>query len=334
MKTSLVMKKSLVLAFLALPALAAAPSIRQFHIEQTYTVPSLAGDSKGVLFFPVPPDDPWQIVSNLSIDGRPFEVVHDPKYGNAAARVEVQSGAKIQISFDVTRKERSAEISRATGKPAPDGYISWLGNDARVKVDDRIRKIAAEQTSKATTPLQKARAIYDYVLSTMRYEKKGEGWGNGDILWACDKKYGNCTDFHALVIGLLRASGIPARFQVGYSVPDGQQGEIPGYHCWADFYLDGVGWVAVDASEAWKHPEKRDYFFGHHDVNRFTLSTGRDVSIPGMRGQPLNFFVYPYVEVDAKAGPTVARAVRFTELNGKEASNSPALPDRATASRR
>src|SRR5262245_11233037 len=128
------MKTSLVLAFLAVPALAAASSVRQFHIEQTYTVPSLPGDSKGVLFFPVPPDDPWQTVSNLSIDGRPFELVHDTKYGNASARVEVPSGAKIQVSFDVMRKERSAELSRATSKPAPDGYISWLGNDARVRV--------------------------------------------------------------------------------------------------------------------------------------------------------------------------------------------------------
>jgi transglutaminase-like putative cysteine protease len=74
-------------------------------------------------------------------------------------------------------------------------------------------------------------------------------------------------------------------------------GELAGYHCWAELYLDGAGWVPVDASEAWKHPDKRDYFFGHHDANRVQLTTGRDVTLPGMRAPtPLNFIVFPYAE--------------------------------------
>jgi len=36
-------------------------------------------------------------------------------------------------------------------------------------------------------------------------------------------------------------------------------GEIGGYHCWAEFYLRGYGWVPVDTSEGWKQPEKRDF---------------------------------------------------------------------------
>jgi hypothetical protein len=51
--------------------------------------------------------------------------------------------------------------------------------------------------------------------------------------------------------------------------PEGKrEGDIPGYHCWAEFYLDGVGWVPVDASEASKFPAKRDYFFGGGSVYR------------------------------------------------------------------
>ena len=91
-------------------------------------------------------------------------------------------------------------------------------------------------------------------------------------------KYGNCTDFHALFIGLMRASGIPARFSIGYSIPVGESGELTGYHCWADFYLDGLGWVPVDASEAWKHAEQRDYFFDSGHARRMNVvDTGPDV---------------------------------------------------------
>jgi len=86
-------------------------------------------------------------------------------------------------------------------------------------------------------------------------------------------------------IGMMRAAGIPARFEIGFSVPAEQrEGAIPGYHCWAEFYVEPYGWIPVDASEAWKHPDKKDYFFGAHDYNRLqstvlTLPASYDAQI-------------------------------------------------------
>jgi transglutaminase-like putative cysteine protease len=292
--------------------LAAAPAERHFHVQQAYDVP--AQSSAASVFVPVPQDDPWQTITGLSIEGAPYELVREAKYGDQAARFAVPaSGAHVVVSFDVVRHERAADLSKATAKPAPDAYGAYLGSDTLVPLDDRVKKIAADVTAGKKTPLEKAQAIYAYVLGHMRYEKKGEGWGRGSIAWACDSKYGNCTDFHALLIGLLRASGIPARFQIGYAVPPGS-GELAGYHCWADFYLEGTGWVPVDASEAWKHAELRDYYFGHHDANRFALSMGRDLSFPGMKGAPLNYFVYAYAEADGKPVANLTRKVTVTDL--------------------
>lgn len=298
------------------PSLAAAAPQRVFRIEQVYQVKPLpAGASTAELFVPIPSEDPWQRVRGLEIKGASFSVVHDTRFGNQAARLQMPaSGGEVRVTYEITRLERSADVTRATGREAPSGYEPWLASDALVPVSDRVRKIAADVTKGKSTPLAKARAIYDYVLSTMRYEKKGEGWGRGDIMWACDMKYGNCTDFHALFIGLLRAKGIPARFQIGYSVPEVAAAELPGYHCWADFYIDGVGWIPVDASEAWKNKDKRDYFFGHHDANRFALSTGRDIVLPGMRGQALNYFVFAYGEVGGKPFTDIGRKTRMVSL--------------------
>jgi transglutaminase-like putative cysteine protease len=135
--------------------------------------------------------------------------------------------------------------------------------------------LAAKVTQGKTQSLDKARAIYDYVFTTMSYDKTGTGWGRGDVLYACDAKKGNCTDFHSLFIAMARSQGIPARFEIGFPLPpDKRSAEIAGYHCWSDFYIDGKGWIPVDISEAWKHPEKRDYFFGSHDVNRMQFSYG------------------------------------------------------------
>ena len=148
----------------------------------------------------------------------------------------------------------------------------------------------------------------------MKYDKSGTGWGRGDALFACDARRGNCTDFHALVIGMARSVGIPARFAIGLPLPEARgSGEIPGYHCWAELYVEGRGWVPVDASEAAKNPTKRDYFFGHHDENRLEFSRGRHLTlVPAQQGPPLNFFVYPYAEVDGKPHEAIDRKFTFT----------------------
>ena len=96
---------------------------------------------------------------------------------------------------------------------------------------------------------------------------------------------------------------------------DKHSAEIAGYHCWSDFYIDGKGWIPVDISEAWKHPEKRDYFFGAHDVNRVQFSMGRDLRLnPAQDGKPLNYFVYPYVEVDGQEYGNVSLAFSFADV--------------------
>jgi transglutaminase-like putative cysteine protease len=191
----------------------------------------------------------------------------------------------------------------------------FLEPDRLVPVTGVPAQLAEQETKGATTTLEKAKDIYEYVFRTMKYDKSGTGWGHGDTLWACDAKHGNCTDFHSVFISMARAEKIPARFQIGFPLPaDKHSAEIPGYHCWAEFYLDSVGWVPVDISEAWKHQEKHDYFFGAHDVNRVQFTQGRDLKLaPAQEGPPLNYFVYPYVEIGGKEHPNVAIAFSFED---------------------
>jgi transglutaminase-like putative cysteine protease len=171
-----------------------------------------------------------------------------------------------------------------------------------VPLNGVISELAKEHTAGESSDLAKAQSIYNYVVSTMHYDKSGEGWGRGDAVWACTSKRGNCTDFHSLFIAMMRSVHIPARFEIGFPIPEGKtEGDIPGYHCWAEFYLQGTGWVPVDASEASKNPSKRDYFFGAHDDNRVLFTFGRDIRLSAQQeGEPLNYFIYPYAELDGK----------------------------------
>ena len=184
-----------------------------------------------------------------------------------------------------------------------------------VPLDGPIRELAVGATKGLTTAEERARAIYEKVTGMMKYDKSGTGWGRGDAVYACDAKRGNCTDFHALLIGMARSAGIPARFAIGLPIPESRRsGEIPGYHCWAELYVERRGWVPVDSSEASKNPAKRNYFFGHHDENRLEFSRGRHLTLaPAQQGPPLNFFVYPYAEVDGRPHEAIDRSFTFTD---------------------
>jgi transglutaminase-like putative cysteine protease len=152
----------------------------------------------------------------------------------------------------------------------------------------------------------------------MTYDKSGTGWGRGDAIWACDRKRGNCTDFHSLFIAIARSKGIPARFTIGFPLGPQGSGKIPGYHCWAEFYSGGQ-WVPIEASEAWKHPNLRTYYFGHLGADRVAFTMGRDLELePRQSGEPVNFLIYPYVEVDGRPLPQeqIKNQFEYAEVDG------------------
>jgi transglutaminase-like putative cysteine protease len=212
---------------------------------------------------------------------------------------------------------REANASEANEERDPN-LPRWLQPDRLVPIDGKVRQWALEvvNAAGAKTDLEKVRAIYNHVVATVKYDKTGEGWGRGDIYYACDARRGNCTYFHAIVIGYSRALGIPARFAIGFPLPaERGTGQVAGYHCWAEVYLKNIGWVPIDASEAAKNPDKREYFFGAHDENRVEFSIGRDLSLnPKQAGEPLNYFIYPYAEVDNKAFASVDKSFSYRDL--------------------
>jgi hypothetical protein len=60
-----------------------------------------------------------------------------------------------------------------------------------------------------------------------------------------------------------------------------------------------------------------EYYFGNLTADRVALSIGRDLTlVPKQDGPPLNFFVYPYAEVDGKplAAEKIKRKVSFEDV--------------------
>jgi len=311
-----------ILTLIALSAVAADPSNRTFDATYTATITNIPADA-GVLdvWIPLPRDRSAQGITDVKIDS-PYQWQRftEKEFGNEYAVAKIpapQTGELVfKINFHGTRNavatERIANMTPSKGELA-----RALRADRMVTLSPRVRKLSDEIVAGKTTTIDKAQAIYHYVMTTMKYDKTIPGWGNGDTERACDIKAGNCTDFHSLFMSLARSQGIPTRFVIGFPMPQGD-GKITGYHCWAEFYAEGRGWIPVDASDASKSsdPSVRAMLFGNLPPNRVEFTMGRDLVLTPPTSEPLNFFIYPRVEAKGKPVGTAALSLEVHDVKG------------------
>jgi transglutaminase-like putative cysteine protease len=295
---------------------------RTFAIEYVGQVSDIPAGTRVLrVWMPVPQDTTVQSIRGLSFSREP-RIADEPKYGNRIAFWEVENpGPSIEIAmrFTCVREEirTDLELLRSEGADAPGAFAVFRRADALVVLDDEVRKLSDRVVAGRSGTLEKARAIYDYVVAQMKYDKNHPGWGRGSTRHACDVGKGNCTDFHALFNSLCRAQGIASGFEIGLYLPyDRRRDEkLGGYHCWAFFRVPGKTWVPVDCSEASRFGDRREFFFGGHTSNRVTFSTGRDIVLsPPQAGEPLNYFLNPYAEADGKPVPA-DKAWSFRDLD-------------------
>jgi transglutaminase-like putative cysteine protease len=290
-----------------------AAATRTFKFTYTGTIPAPAAGSKKLeAWLPLPREDELQKVTDLKVDtGAVAHTVEtDAEFGNRMVHLVVDNPtADVAITWSATI-ERSVDRGQgaATAHPRflqPDKSIPLTGTAESIVKDLQVKDTAKPMTDRA-------KKIYDYVLTTTIYSKEGTGWGQADFERACKECKGNCTDFHAKFMGIARAAGIPSRFTMGYSIPAAEpKGAVKGYHCWAH-YQDGDKWVPVDISEAQKikaknekekQPEdpKVQWFFHNLDADRMSMTIGRDLTLtPRQQGPTLGQLVWQYVEVDGK----------------------------------
>ena len=296
---------TLLLASLPLQSVGDEPRVFEFTYE---IMPGELPAGEAVdIYIPLPAEHVDQRILEQALQSsvpgrRGVEISYDNAYYHITRPAGSDAPISASLRWTVIRNTVRAGGETALGDAeraqflAPNALVP-VGHEILQPILEEIRLQRADDSPAAT-----ARAIYDWVVDNVEYKKVGTGWGNGDTFWACSERYGNCTDFHALFVALARSEGIPARFEIGFPVPQARQaGDIGGYHCWVQFYLPGEGWIPIDASEAAKHPDKRELFYGTHPADRIHFTTGRDLVVSEASEQyPLSYFIYPYVEVDGK----------------------------------
>lgn len=320
---------------LAVPSAAPAKSAAEPRKEVIFSIttrymynPMPKGFAGMEYWYPLPMQDTRQQVYNLFIHA-PYETeIHqDDATGNRW--LYMKSGSRggvpmqVKITYDVRRLEDRRDSTEPPAKytaTAEDKGIAerWVRPETVTEIDRSVRSRASKIVSGRKKPIEKARAIYDFVVDNMTYvspfQEKGAGFGR--LKFALDQGKGDHNDFATLFVGLCRAVGIPARTVIGLKIPpQTSSGPLMQYHTWAEFYLDGVGWIPADATDGQREAGRRDYYFGSVDEHRLAISTGRDIVLsPPQRGDPLNFLINAYWEGDGAPLPTPYVEVGFVTL--------------------
>jgi transglutaminase-like putative cysteine protease len=294
-----------------------SPSLRTFAFTYAATVADLKPGQAARIWVPVPASSEEQeieiVKKDLPSEGR---IQTAQPYSNRMLYLEARADAKGEIPIALTYRVKRRELTRdkpIKGSEDTEQLARLLAANRLVPITGKPLELL-DGKAVPTDEMEAARFLYDLVNRHLRYSKEGTGWGRGDSVWACENGRGNCTDFHSLFLSLVRARHIPAQLEMGFLLPpEHGSGTIAGYHCWAKFRLSSGAWLPVDISEANKEPHRRDYYFGNLSADRVAFSAGRDLTLrPRQAGSPVNFFIYPYVEVEGKEHPQTKIRRRFT----------------------
>ena len=323
---------------------------RFFQFTYSVDVESTGGE-KLELWIPMPRSNEVQTISNLKVNtnGLQFSIEDEKIHGNKYLYINDEKGTSkvtnILITFEVMRREHQ-NIMYSNIDPE-----KYLGAYRTVPISGIFKKIIAENnlsknnirgiydyvfegmhygkpmsvddkyfTAPWLSPDEKygtKQVGRDNVVNLyQKSEKEGSNYtfGNGNAIYACDIGVGNCTDYHSYFMSLDRTMGIPARFHMGFLIPSGGGGKVGGYHCWADYHVEGKGWYPVDISEADKNPDKKDYYFGTIDYDRVEMMLGRDFILKGYESEIANLFIYPLMEVNDKKSSAFSKSFSYKNL--------------------
>ena len=291
-------------------------------------------DADGVtrVWLPVPltrDTDYFKSLGNAwKVEGGTVAYVEDPRYALGIVSGEFAKSTQnpvLVLSSRFATRDRQVDL-KAKPHSAPGESPAELKLSLRptelIPTDGIVRDTAMKITKGQRTDVDKARAIYEWIVDNTHRDPKVRGCGWGDIkgMLETGNLGGKCGDLNALFVGLARASGVPARDVYGVRVAKSEHGYVSmgantesvtrAQHCRAEFWSQAHGWVPVDPADVRKvaleePPGKlpmshekvrvaRERLFGYWEMNWLAYNRGHDVKFPGATGDwKAPYFMYP-----------------------------------------
>lgn len=321
-------RRAFLQAAMAMPALAAVPSAvretiaaetaggwRTFETVTRVQILSPSGISRAWVPLPLTAKTDWHNpLGNQWTGNGHMKVMTDDKYGAEMLYAEWKAGEKapvVEVTSRFATRDRAVDPGKAKPKAptlsAAQIRLNTAGTEF-IPVDGIVRETAQGIVKGARTDVEKARAIYEWIVDNTFRDAKVRGCGWGDIKTMLETKNfgGKCGDLNAMFVGLARSVGVPARdvygvrvapSRLGYkSLGIGSDNASKGQHCRAEFFAQGIGWVPVDPADVRKvvleeppgqlsvsDPKvaaARKRLFGGWEMNWLAYNTAHDVRLP------------------------------------------------------
>lgn len=246
--------------------------------------------SRTSVWLAICPDAPGQAVTvdEVTVErGRERSDRRTPD-GNELKHVELEPGGVVTIEATVTTAERALAEGPGRSPPPRGSPEACLAATPMIPTGGDIaasaRRILSERGADGEPDaVPRARAFFDELVEGP-YSYVYPPAERGAAAMLLDRR-GDCGEFSSLFAAWCRSDGIPARIVYGTWAHGRMQG-----HAWNEFWLDGVGWVPVDASLGWamRHkpwnwlgqglPLRPDAYFSRLDGARIGFSYGPDVA--------------------------------------------------------
>ena len=334
-------RRNFIKSGIAFPTAAALPwqaawaagdaSWRTFETPTVVHVLKPKGVSRAWLPLPMMDDSDWHRNGGNEFSGNAArtQIYRDGKYGAGMLYAEWapdEAAPAVRLTSRVATRDRLQEF----GKPVTGERLSaadvgfYTAATESLPTDGIVRQTALEATRGAKSDLEKARAVYEWIVDNTFRDPKTLGCGVGDIkgLLESGNLGGKCADLNALYVGMVRSVGVPARDVYGIRVVPSQYGykslgagsEVitKAQHCRAEFFAQGFGWVPVDPADVRKvvleeppgnlsvnDPKvtrMRKQLFGSWEMNWLAFNNGGDITLPNSGGRKVNFLMYPHAQ--------------------------------------
>ncbi|MBI3452976.1 MAG: transglutaminase family protein [Rhodospirillales bacterium] len=298
---------------------------RKFELTHRITLSERHGPAR--LWVPLPQDE-GDYQRALGVEWRgdmaKAQIYRDKVYGASMLFAEWPAGTAPRSVDIVTRvATRDCGIDapgrRREARPSREELDLYLQPTASTPIDGIVYKTAAAITVGRARPINKAQAIYDWIVANTFRDPKTRGCGLGDIKFMLESGdlSGKCADINGLFVGLARAVGLPAREFYGIRVADsvlfkslGASDDVTkAQHCRAEVYIEGYGWTPVDPADVRKvvleeglpvgSPRVRELtrrLFGNWEMNWVGFNHARDFRLPAQPDGAVPFLMYPYAE--------------------------------------
>jgi transglutaminase-like putative cysteine protease len=267
---------------------------------------------------------------SANLEGGAAKLVKNAPDSLGIVVAEFPAGAKpvLTLTSRVSTKDYTIDFSTPANAPKENPAVlqHFLRPTKLLPTDGIVKTKATEITASAKTELDKARAIYEWIVVSTFRNPKTRGCGTGDIRFMLESGDlgGKCADLNALYVGLARAAGLPARDVYGIRVAKSNFGYkslgtlsetiTKSQHCRAEVYLNAYGWVPVDPADVRKvvleeppgnRPLTDDMvkaaqarLFGSWEMNWMGYNFAHDVALPGSTTPPVGFLMYPHAETN------------------------------------